>query len=106
MVFQRSERIYIHVVQRFLQGQLPVEDFVRDFMQLWRDDRDAEWKSLERSSIASIQYGDFSRALDQAFTACDCFSHEPSTEFEISESQLRHEIQGLFGNALGEAHAL
>lgn len=106
MVLQSSDRSYLQVVQDFLQGRLLVDDFIRDFMGLWRADRDAEWKSLESSSAAANQSSDFSSALDQAFTACDCFSHEPANEFEISEAQLRRELQGLFGKARGEAHAL
>jgi len=106
MVLQRSEQSYLQVVQGFLQGQLLVDDFIRDFMRLWREDRDAEWKLLEGSSTAAIHGDEFCDALDQAFTACDCFSHEPTNELEISEAQLRRELQGLFGKALGEAHAL
>ena len=106
MVLHRSERSYLQVVQSFLQGQLPVDGFIREFMRLWRADRDAESKSLDGSSTEVTQGGEFSNALDRAFTACDCFSHEPISEFEISEAQLRRELQGLFGKALGEAHAL
>lgn len=106
MALQRNERIYLQVVQSFLQGQLPVDAFVREFMNQWRQDRDADWKLLEGASTSALQANEFSAALAQAFTACDCYSHEPNNEFEISETQLRLELQGLFGAALGMAHAL
>lgn len=106
MVFHRSGQLQLQVVRNFLQGQLPVDDFIRDFMHLWRENRDAEWGLPDGSPTAAIQGDEFSNALDQAFTACDCFSHEPINEFHISETQLRRELQGLFDKALGEAHAL
>lgn len=100
MVLQKRERIYLQVVQSFLQGQLPVDDFVRDFMHQWREDRDAEWKLLDVKSTSTAETDEFSAAVDQAFTACDCFSNAPSNEFEISEAQLRLELGNLFSNAL------
>ena len=106
MAYQRNKRSYLQVVDAFLQSQVSVDDFVRAFMYQWREDRDAEWALLEQASSSPVQSDEFVAAVDQAFAACDCFSHEPSNEFEISEAQLRFELQGLFGKALGVARAL
>ena len=106
MALREHEGLYLQVVQRFLHGHLSVDDFVLAFMDQWRDDRDAERALLDGQSTSAVQSDEFTTAVDQAFTACDCFSHEARNEFEISEAQLRHELQQLFGKVLGEARAL
>jgi len=105
MTFQRNKRIYLQIVQNFLQGQLPVDDFIRDYMRQWREDRDAEWKALGGAPALETSTSKFNEATDRAFTACDCYSPNPINQFDISKAQLRAELQGLFGVALRASSA-
>lgn len=94
------EQSYLLLVQAFLDGHTSVDDFVRDFMSQWREDRDEGWVLTECLSSSTVHSDEFSAAVDQAFAACDCFSHEPINGFQISEAQLRIELHGLVGKTL------
>ncbi|NML65039.1 hypothetical protein HHL22_07455 [Hymenobacter sp. RP-2-7] len=76
-----SEQAYQHVVTRFLKYQSGVDEFINEFMQLWKTDR----------NLATLDPR-FRRLIDRLFTSCDCYRPEPLEAHEISEEELRSEV--------------
>lgn len=77
-----TENTYKVIIDKYLQGNLNVDQFIEEFMEQWRKDRDSNTVNDER----------FQRLIDRVFTSCDCYSEEPKREIEITEKQLKDEI--------------
>lgn len=77
-----AEKLYQHIFDDYLSNTDCTEVFIERFMKRWRADRDAPNLYNEK----------FQRLIDRIFTSCDCFSEVPSTNFEITEEQLKQEI--------------
>jgi hypothetical protein len=78
-----SEKSYQIIFDDYLSAKDSVEVFIQRFMTTWRRDRDANTPHNEK----------FGRLIDRVFTSCDCFEENPSTDFEISEKELKREIR-------------
>jgi len=77
-----TEKAYQTIFDDYLSGKGGVDTFIERFMTQWRTDRDADTRLDER----------FQRLIDRVFTSCDCYSENPSDNFEISEEELRREV--------------
>ncbi|WP_083769102.1 colicin immunity domain-containing protein [Dyadobacter fermentans] len=78
-----SETIYKLFIDRYLNDHVVVEEFIRSFFEQWRRDRDTGQNHDER----------FARLIDRIFTSCDCYNAEPEGPLEISELDLKTEVQ-------------
>lgn len=76
-VDQAVVRRYAALIESFLGEQRTVEQFVSDFLDEWKRDRDS-----------GIRTGD---AIDKLMTGVDCYSDEPIDAWTIDEDQLRRE---------------
>ena len=77
-----SESAYKSIIDDYLTDQLTVDEFINLFMNQWKYDREND--SLDPK---------FGRLIDRLFTSCDCYDENPEGEFEISEKELKNEIQ-------------
>lgn len=77
-----SESQYQELFQKYLNGNISNEIFVRSFEKQWVEDRDNKVKYDCR----------FQRIIDRIFSSCDCYSENPEGPFEINEKQLKEEV--------------
>lgn len=77
-----TESAYKFIIDQYLQGNLNVDQFIEEFMEKWKHDRD----------INTIYDQRFQRLIDRLFTSCDCYSPDPERKYELSEQQLKNEI--------------
>lgn len=77
-----SESAYRSVIDSYLNHRLTVDEFIDSFMTQWKNDR--EYNSFDPR---------FRRLIDRLFTSCDCYHEDPKGEFEISEIELKNEVE-------------
>lgn len=77
-----AEEDYKAILDGYLEKRIEVNDFVNSFMNQWRIDRDAN----------TLFDNKFQRLIDRLFTSCDCYSEKPEHQIEISENELRNEV--------------
>lgn len=78
-----SEYNYKQLIDNYLQGNSRPDEFIDAFSNKWRTDRDKK-----------VQYDPkFQRIIDRIFTSCDCYSDDPQGSIEISEQELKNELQ-------------
>lgn len=70
-------RRYAALIESFLEGQRTVGQFISDFLDEWKRDRDS-----------GVRTGD---AIDSLMTGVDCYSDTPIDDWAIGEEQLRRE---------------
>lgn len=78
-----SELAYKKIIEQFLKGQLPGGKFIDGYMIQWKKDRD------DNTSFDPKFY----RLKDRIFTSCDCYFEKPENPWEISQEQLRAEVE-------------
>ena len=122
MSYIANESRYLTLIHQFLNSEVDVEAFQREFFFMWKADRDEEYAKRDtwperydlqlvdahsRGEITSeefeikwvelfgyAEYRDLREMLDRVFTACDVFDPKPESEFDINEAQLRTEVAG------------
>lgn len=77
-----SELMYRTRMYDYLHHGLTVDKFIKEFTNQWKHDR--EDHSFDPR---------FPRLIDRLFTSCDCYCEDPKGEFELSEMELKKEIQ-------------
>jgi Bacterial self-protective colicin-like immunity len=77
-----AEVTYKNIIDKFLRNEYDAVVFVDLFSKQWKKDRDDTTAYDPR----------FQRLIDRLFTTCDCYSENPETSFDISETQLRDEV--------------
>lgn len=76
------ETTYKVLIDSYLSHRLTVDEFINSFMKQWKNDR--EYDSFDPR---------FRRLIDRLFTSCDCYCENPETPFQLSEIELKNEIQ-------------
>jgi hypothetical protein len=119
MKYSRTTEKLINLLFRFIDNKLRARVFVRRFLDLWARDRDEQWRTIEDrngSAAEQLQRAFLNKQMDRkAFTkewdklrgkhsqqerrflqmvdgihsACDAFSDDPRSDWELSEDQLR-----------------
>jgi hypothetical protein len=75
---------YKEMLDMFLSRKIDVNTFIDIYFAAWKEDRDNE---------NTISYDPkFQRMIDRIFTSCDCYTERPENTHDISEEELRHEI--------------
>ena len=88
-----NEDDYKPILAAYLGNGLTVDEYITAFMEQWKRDRDAAWgKPLPEESPRQEQ---FHEMMNRLFTSCDCYDEHPDPEsaWEISEEELRQEVQ-------------
>ncbi|GJJ00092.1 hypothetical protein RugamoR64_06300 [Duganella rhizosphaerae] len=93
MTYLRHQKIYQDAMAQFVQDALSADEFIIRFMQQWRLDRDALWEHINAGKARVVDDRVFCEIMDQVFTACDCYSPEPSSPPDISAAQLKSEVR-------------
>lgn len=96
MPYLSNEHLYRNLMQNFTYRSLGVAEFEQRFFDQWRADRDAQWKAIKSGNGVNADERELCEVLDQAFTALDCYTPNPTHALHISEAQLRSEITHLF----------
>jgi hypothetical protein len=79
-----AESTYKHILDQFLTQQVDVNTFIDQYFAQWKSDRDTG---------KAVSYDPkFQRMIGRIFTSCDCYDEKPEMPQEISEEQLRQEI--------------
>lgn len=78
-----TEFKYKKIFDEYLTNNMDVNSFIQSFMSQWKIDRDNNENNDDR----------FSRLIDRIFTTCDCYSSTPQDEFEITEKELKDEVE-------------
>lgn len=76
-----------------VQDMLSADEFIVRFMAQWRLDRDALWEHINAGKARVAKEREFCEIMNQIFTACDCYSPEPSSPPDISAAQLKDEVR-------------
>ncbi len=87
------ESKYYSIIASFLLEEISGSVFVENFMKQWRIDRDNQWEEIRSGTQPSTEEYEFCGMLDRIFTACDCFTENPDSEYDIDEIQLRTEVR-------------
>jgi hypothetical protein len=125
MSFESNVNIYQSLMRRFLARDVSAGDFVLQFIELWKRDRDEEdhvrltWdrpydqELIKQHQSGALTDGELSEqwrrlwgisepgavlrgVLDRVFTACDVFNENPErASYELDEAGLRSEVQHL-----------
>lgn len=77
-----SESAYRSIIGGYLNHGLTVDEFVNSYIIQWKQDR--EYDSFDPR---------FRRLIDRLFTSCDCYHKDSEGAFEISETELKNEVQ-------------
>jgi len=77
-----SEIAYKNIIDDYLENKSNVNEFINSFISQWRDDRDKKTYLDDK----------FQRLVDRLFTTCDCYSENPENSIEITEAELRKEV--------------
>lgn len=76
---------YKLIFHKYLSNSYDVDKFIEAFYEEWR---------LDRDDGTSISYDTkFQRLMDRIFTSCDCYTKNPLKTHEITEQELRNEVQ-------------
>jgi len=70
------------LIDSFVNNESDADVFINSYFIQWRIDRD-------NSESYDIR---FQRIIGRIFTSCDCYSKNPETTYEISETELRNEV--------------
>jgi hypothetical protein len=82
-----SESMYKHIIDQYLTRKFYVDIFIDKYFAQWKSDRD---------SGKAVSYEPrFQRLIDRLFTSCDCYREDPGKPYEISEEELRQEVDVL-----------
>jgi hypothetical protein len=81
------EHSYKALINDYLDQMTPVEAFIDAYFRLWKSERDNG--ALEGYDPR------FQRMADRIFTSCDCYREDPQRPHEISETELRNELEVL-----------
>ena len=92
LTYLAHENDYRSLVSKFVSSQIDPRSFVAQYFALWKRDRDAQWEHVHRGNTLDPQEQSLCDFLDRIFTACDCYSDRPETQYDISETQLREEV--------------
>ena len=80
-----SELKYKTILGKYSNDEISVEEFIDDYFALWKADRDSG--KMQEYDIK------FRRLINRIFTSCDCYDPQPSNSYEITEKELKAEIQ-------------
>ena len=93
--YLKNEELYREFVRAYLAQDMDAESFVKKFINQWKADRDDQWAEINSGKKYSEEESGFCEALDQIFTACDCYDPEPEERHEINNTQLMSEVSQL-----------
>jgi hypothetical protein len=86
-----NEEDYKPILAAYLGCHLTVDEYITAFMKQWKRDRDEAWsKPLPEESSRQAR---FHELMNRLFTSCDCYNEHPEAPHEISEYELRQEVQ-------------
>jgi hypothetical protein len=80
----------------FIRNSMNADEFMRLYMAQWRLDCDSQWEEVRAGRVTKREELELGKVLDQAFTACDCYSPVPAASLDKSAMQLQSEIAELF----------
>ncbi|TWU08668.1 Bacterial self-protective colicin-like immunity [Symmachiella macrocystis] len=85
----------LEYVKRFLQGEIPVDEFVESYDAKWKAERDSK-ELLADDPITSEKLSTF-------FCFADLYNpNDDRFEYEFDEKRLRAEMQKVFDGELGD----
>lgn len=79
------ESHYKAIIDDYLKSHLSVDEFVDAYFALWKAERD--------NGLMETYDPRFQRMIDRIFTSCDCYFEEPQRPHEITERELRNEVE-------------
>ena len=86
-----NEDNYKPILAAYLGNRLTVNEYITAFMEQWKRDRDEAWsKPLRKESLRQEQ---FHELMNRLFTSGDCYEEHPTAPWEISEEEVRQEVQ-------------
>ena len=86
-----DQKDYKPILAAYLGNRLTVEEYITAFMKQWKRDCDDAWgKPLPEESPRQKQ---FHEMMNRLFTSGDCYDEHPEASHEISEEELRQEVQ-------------
>lgn len=94
--FWENSKIYIELMQKFVDQKISATEFYHEFFQIWKSDRDKTYNAEELFYIAEnvqlTEIDGFSSLISDLFLDCELFEPDPllREDYEISEEQLRN----------------
>ena len=95
-----NKEAYIYLIEKFVDGRISGIEFEREFLQIWRFDRDRIIDSLKLSHIMknfeSTKLERFSSLISlELFIDLESFQPDPlfREDYEISEEELRDRVK-------------
>ena len=86
-----NEGDYKPILADYLGNRLTVDEYISAFMKQWKHDRDEAWSQpLPEQAPRQEQ---FHEMMNRLFTSGDCYDEHPESPWEISEEELRQEVQ-------------
>jgi hypothetical protein len=79
-----SESNYKAIIDDYLSNLTSVDEFINAYFHLWKTERD--------NGMLESYDPKFQRMVDRIFTSCDCYDEAPQRPHEITETELRNEL--------------
>ncbi len=76
-----SESKYKHLLDQFLNKQISVDDFIENYFNQWKNDRDGD--------VAITNDLRLQRLINRRFASGDRYSENPEGSIEISKNELK-----------------
>ena len=92
--YWENQQKYVSVISEFLNGITTAEDFIDEFLDLWKKDRDRDGSKInfEPDTISE----EFSSLIGKVFSCCEIFEPESKEEDEYDEKRLKNSIKEIF----------
>ena len=83
-----SINTYRRLIFQFVNEEISADQFEKDYMSLWRECRDKNWREFKDKVVISEDGA--ADIVDQLFTALDCYCGNPDLrdEDDIDEAEL------------------
>ena len=97
-----NRKLYLELMERFINGRIDGTQFDNEFCQMWRVDRDKSYSSKELldkiEDVELTKLEGFSALISDLFTDCDVFEPDSALreDYEISEEELRNRVKKTF----------
>ena len=100
--YWENRKLYLELMERFINGRIDGTQFDSEFCQMWRVDRDKNYSSKELldkiEDVELTKLEGFSALISDLFTDCDVFEPDSALreDYEISEEELRNRVKKTF----------